>query len=78
VLIGKYDLLGCNANLPGMFSQPSDSFFFTFFLITVVTEYFESGKELFEFHFPIENDGGGDDDEVLTPYAFVACEMGEE
>ena len=78
MLIGEDDLVGCNTNLEMMLSCPSYSFFFPFFLVTVVCKDFHSGQELFEFHFPIENDRGGDDDEVLTPDTFIASEVSEE
>lgn len=58
--------------------MPTYSFVFAFLLITVIGEDFQTRKKLFEFHFPVENDTGWDDDEVLTPDVLVACEMTEE
>lgn len=78
MLIGKDDLVRRDADLPGMLGEPTDTFFFPFFLVTVVCQDLESGKKLLELHFPVEDDRGGDNDEMLTPDAFVACEMAKE
>lgn len=75
MLIGEDDLVRCDTDLEMVLSRPSDSFLFTFFLVTVVCEDFHAGQELFELHFPIENDRGGDNDEVLTPNTFIASEV---
>jgi hypothetical protein len=58
--------------------MPTDSFFFTFFLVAVVGEDFHARQELLELHFPVKNDRSRDDDEVLAPDTFIASEVSEK
>lgn len=61
-----------------MLGIPADSFLFPLLLIAVVRQDLKSGQKLLELHFPVENDGCGNDDEVLTPHASIAGKMTEQ
>lgn len=78
VLIGKHDLVRCDAHLPSMLGMPTNPLLLPLLLVAVVGEDLKTGKELLELHLPIEDDRSRNDNEVLTPYAFVACKMTEK
>lgn len=42
----------------------------------VVSKDLESGKKLLEFHFPVHENTSWHDDQVRTPDAPIACQMG--
>lgn len=55
--------------------MPSHTLLFAFFLVSVIGEYLHTRQELFELHLPIENNGGRNDDKVLTPNAFITSKV---
>lgn len=57
---------------------PADAFLFAFFLCAVIGEYFEAGTPFLEFHLPIEHHRRWDNDQMRSPVAFDACQMGEQ
>jgi hypothetical protein len=75
VLVGQNNLVRCDAHLPGVFGMPAFTLLLALFLITIVGKNLQSGKKLFELHFPVEDDRSGDDNQVLAPNTFIAREM---
>lgn len=78
VLIGQDDLVGSDTHLPGVLGMPPDSLLFPLLLVPVIGQDLHAGKKLLELHLPVEDNRCRNDDEVLTPYAFVASEMTEK
>lgn len=77
VLIGQDDLVRRDAHLEMVLSLPADTFLFPFLLVAVIGENLDTWEKLLELHLPVEDDRGGDDDEVLAPDALVARKMSE-
>lgn len=75
VLIRKDNLVRRYANLPGIFGVPSHTLLFPLFLVSVIGEYLHAREKFFELHLPIKDNRGGDDDEMLTPDAFIASKV---
>lgn len=75
VLVGEHDLIAGNAHLPMVFCVPAHALLLTLLLVAVVGQNLHAGQKLFELHLPVQNDRGGDDDEVRTPNTFVARKM---
>lgn len=78
VLVGKDDLIRCDADLPGVLGVPPNTLIFPFLLVAIVCQDLHAWKELLELHLPVQDDRRRDDNQVLSPDAFVACEMAEQ
>jgi hypothetical protein len=68
-------LIRGDTNMPCILLIPAFPFQLTLFGVAVVGQNFETWSPLFEFHFPIENDAGGNNDEMRTPYVHLAGKM---
>lgn len=77
-LVLQYQLIRGDADVPKVVVEPTFALLKTLFATTVVGEDFEARGPLFELHFPVKNDGGGDDDEMWTPDFLLACEVCKE
>lgn len=77
-LVCKNELIGCDDHVEGVFGIPPHTALFPFFDRAVVAKYLEPRQELFELHFPVEDDARRDDDQVRSPDSFVAGQVGEE
>jgi hypothetical protein len=78
VLVGDDDLVRRDADLPRVLGEPADALLLPLLLVAVIRKDLEAWEKLLEFHLPIQDDGGRDDDEVLAPDATIACQVAEQ
>lgn len=74
-LILKGNFIRSYANLEIIKSAPSCSFLFSFFLSTIIGEYFKGWTPFFKFYFPINNNACWYNNEVRTPYSFFNSQI---
>ena len=75
MLIATCQSIRGDADIKGVFVVPASSQFFPPLRSTVVGKQLEPREEFLEFHLPIEQDAGWDDNEVRTPYTPIASEV---
>src|SRR5438552_18053385 len=78
LLIVDDELIRRYAYMPCIFLIPPFPFLLSLFGIAVVCQDFEPWSPFLEFHFPVKNDASWNDDEMGSPYMFLARQMRNE
>ena len=76
-MILNHQLVRSYTHVEGVVLTPPMPLNLSFLLRTEICEYLEGGAPFFEFHLPIDNNGGGYDDQVRAPDSAVACQAGK-
>ena len=77
-LIGKDDLIRCDAHMPVVSAEPTLALLGTLLSAAVVREDFEARRPFLELHLPVEHDTGGHDDEMRSPDSLLTSQMCNE
>ena len=79
-MILNHKLVGCDADMEGVVLAPPLSLLLPLFLVAEISKDLEAWAPSFELHFPIDNDGGRNYDQVWTPDSLVTgqrCQHGD-
>ena len=75
--IARRERVRCDACVEVVLVVPSLAELLALLRVPVVAEHLEAGHELLELHFPVQEHARRDNDQVWSPDAAVAGEVGE-